>query len=52
MEEINWEPTIETIKEQELTEEEKKVAKICSETELEFNETIQTIKHYNNKNNN
>lgn len=50
MEEINWEPNLEPIKEQELTEKEKELAKLCSEEELEYKEIINTIKLLNNDN--
>ena len=48
MEEINWEPNLEPIKEQELTEKEKELAKLCSEEELEYKEIINAINLFKN----
>lgn len=47
MEEINWEPKSETIKSYELTEEDKNIAKECSDIEMEFKEAISLINSNN-----
>lgn len=50
MEEINWEPTIDKVETYELTEEDKKIAKECSDIEMEFKEAISLINSNNEQN--